>query len=53
MALCYYNEKFSPVAECALPLTDMAIQRGVGLSLIHIYPASPGGGTASRRYAPR
>ena len=30
MALCYYNEKFSPVAECALPLTDMAIQRGVG-----------------------
>ncbi|MDO4559891.1 MAG: aminotransferase class IV [bacterium] len=42
MALCYYNEKFSPVAECALPLTDMAIQRGVGaFESIRIYEGTP------------
>ena len=42
MALCYYNEKFSPVAECALPLTDMAIQRGVGaFESIRIYDGTP------------
>ena len=42
MALCYYNEKFSPVAECELPLTDMAIQRGVGaFESIRIYDGTP------------
>lgn len=30
MSLCYFNGKFSPLSECSLPITDMAIQRGVG-----------------------
>lgn len=42
MALCYYNEKFQPLTECALPLTDLSIQRGVGaFDTIRIYDGSP------------
>ncbi len=42
MAICYYNEKFSPITECALPLTDMAIQRGVGaFESVRIYEGAP------------
>ena len=42
MVLCYYNGRFSPVSECALPLTDMAIQRGVGaFESIRIYDGTP------------
>ena len=42
MSICYYNGKFSPITECALPLTDMAIQRGVGaFETIRIYEGAP------------
>lgn len=42
MALCYYNEKFVPLEECALPMTDLAIQRGVGaFESIRIYEGTP------------
>lgn len=42
MAICYYNGKFSPITECALPLTDMAIQRGVGaFESVRIYEGAP------------
>ena len=42
MSICYYNGKFSPITECALPLTDMAIQRGVGaFESIRIYEGAP------------
>ena len=30
MAICYYNGKYAPMAECSLPVTDLVIQRGVG-----------------------
>ena len=30
MAICYYNGKYAPIAECSLPVTDLVIQRGVG-----------------------
>lgn len=42
MAICYYAEKFAPISECALPMTDMAIQRGVGaFESIRIYDGKP------------
>lgn len=30
MAICYYNGKYAPIAECSLPVTDLVIQRGIG-----------------------
>lgn len=42
MALCYYNGKFAPLSECALPMSDLAIQRGVGaFESIRVYEGSP------------
>ena len=42
MAICYYNGKYAPLAECALPLTDLAIQRGVGtFETVRIYEGRP------------
>lgn len=42
MAICYYNGKYAPTAECALPVTDLAIQRGVGtFESIRIYNGRP------------
>lgn len=42
MALCYYNGKFAPLSECALPMSDLAIQRGVGaFESVRIYEGSP------------
>ncbi|NLX74859.1 MAG: aminotransferase IV [Synergistaceae bacterium] len=29
MTVCYYNGEFMPISECAIPVTDMSIQRGV------------------------
>ena len=38
MAICYYNGKYAPIAECSLPVTDLVIQRGVGtFETIRIY----------------
>lgn len=38
MAICYYNGKYAPMEECSLPMTDLAIQRGVGtFETIRIY----------------
>ena len=38
MAICYYNGKYAPMAECSLPVTDLVIQRGVGtFETIRIY----------------
>lgn len=31
MVLCYHNNTFGPVEECRLPVTDLIIQRGVGV----------------------
>lgn len=31
MTLCYYNGEFRPASECALPVTDLIMQRGVGV----------------------
>lgn len=31
MSICFHNEKFTPTEECVLPVTDMLIQRGVGV----------------------
>ncbi len=42
MSLCYFNGKFAPVSECSLPITDMAIQRGVGaFDSIRVYNGRP------------
>ena len=42
MAICYFNEKFAPVSECAIPVTDMSIQRGVGaFESIRVYDGKP------------
>ena len=42
MSVCYYNGKFTPVSECAIPVTDMSIQRGVGaFESIRIYKGKP------------
>ena len=42
MAECYYNGKLAPLEECALPMSDLAIQRGVGaFESIRIYEGSP------------
>lgn len=42
MALCYYDGKFAPLSECALPMTDMSIQRGIGtFESVRIYEGSP------------
>lgn len=42
MVICYYNGKFAPMPECALPMTDLAIQRGVGtFETIRIYDGVP------------
>lgn len=38
MTICYYNGKFAAMEDCSLPLTDLAIQRGVGaFESIRIY----------------
>ncbi len=38
MSICYYERKFRPTSECGLPVTDLAIQRGVGVfDSIRIY----------------
>ena len=31
MSICYMNGEWRPVGECSLPVTDLAIQRGVGV----------------------
>ena len=31
MSICYINGEWRPTAECTLPVTDLAIQRGVGV----------------------
>lgn len=31
MSICYYNGEFSPAGECGLPVTDLVVQRGVGV----------------------
>ena len=42
MVICYYNGKFAPMPECTLPMTDLAIQRGVGtFETIRIYDGVP------------
>ncbi len=42
MAICYFNGKFAPVSECAIPVTDMSIQRGVGaFESIRVYEGRP------------
>ena len=42
MVICYYNGKFAPMPECTLPMTDLAIQRGVGtFETIRIYNGVP------------
>lgn len=42
MAICYYNGKYAPMAECSLPVTDLVIQRGVGtFESIRIYDGKP------------
>lgn len=42
MSLCYINGKFAPDTGCTLPISDLAIQRGVGVfDSIRIYNGSP------------
>jgi branched-subunit amino acid aminotransferase/4-amino-4-deoxychorismate lyase len=42
MSLCYMNGKFAPISECALPVSDLAIQRGVGaFESIRLYGGKP------------
>ena len=42
MSICYFNGKFAPVSECAIPVTDMSIQRGVGaFGSIRVYGGRP------------
>lgn len=42
MVMCYYNGCFVPIQECLLPVTDLAIQRGVGVfESIRIYDGRP------------
>lgn len=42
MSICYFEGNFHPTAECALPVTDLAIQRGVGVfDSIRIYRHKP------------
>jgi branched-chain amino acid aminotransferase len=31
MSICFINGKFSPVDQCVIPVTDLVIQRGVGV----------------------
>lgn len=31
MSICFHNGKYLPLDECRLPITDLAIQRGVGV----------------------
>lgn len=31
MSICFHKEKFTPSVDCVLPITDMLIQRGVGV----------------------
>ena len=38
MSVCYMNGKYLPVTEATLPITDMAVQRGVAVfESIRIY----------------
>ena len=30
MPICYYHGKYMPIEECSLPVSDLAIQRGIG-----------------------
>jgi branched-subunit amino acid aminotransferase/4-amino-4-deoxychorismate lyase len=40
--ICYYKGKFMPSSECCIPVTDMAIQRGIGtFESIRIYNGRP------------
>ena len=42
MSICYYNGQFRPVGECRLPVTDLVVQRGVGVfDSIRIYDGNP------------
>ena len=42
MSICYFNGKFAPVSECAIPVTDMSIPRGVGaFESIRVYEGRP------------
>ena len=42
MSLCYMNDKFAPVSECTLPVSDLVIQRGVGaFESIRLYDGRP------------
>jgi branched-subunit amino acid aminotransferase/4-amino-4-deoxychorismate lyase len=31
MTLCYFNGKYRPASECSMPVTDLMLQRGVGV----------------------
>lgn len=31
MSLCYFEEEFRPVGDCRLPISDLIVQRGVGV----------------------
>lgn len=42
MSICYYEDTFRPACECTLPVTDQAIQRGVGVfDSIRVYDRRP------------
>lgn len=42
MSICYQENEFRPISECSLPITDLAIQRGVGVfDSIRIYGHKP------------
>ena len=42
MSICYCNGKYMPTEECSLPVSDLAIQRGVGaFESIRVYDGHP------------
>ena len=42
MSLAYYNNKFKPLSETFIPVTDLIVQRGIGVfDSIRTYGRSP------------
>ena len=42
MAICWYNGEYAPIEKCTLPLSDLSIQRGVGVfDSIRLYDGTP------------
>jgi branched-chain amino acid aminotransferase len=42
MSICYFEGAFRPVSECRLPVTDLVIQRGVGVfDSLRLYEGKP------------